>query len=92
MEACERDDSLNAKITTQSMVRNACKLLQATRIKATSHLDFTVKTTSKMSKKVKALAPVVQRPDNFICWIRHYPESKIYFMLNVVQGFRTLLN
>ena len=24
------------------------------------------------------LAPVVQRPDNFIRWIRHYPGSKIY--------------
>ena len=37
-------------------------------------------------------APVVQRPDNFIRWIRHYSGSKIYFTLNVVQGFRTLLN
>ena len=35
-------------------------------------------------------APVVQRPDNFIWWIRHYSESKIYFTLNIVQGFRTL--
>ena len=38
------------------------------------------------------LAPVVQRPDNFIRWIRHYSGSKIYFTLNVVQGFGTLPN
>ena len=37
-------------------------------------------------------APVVQRPDNFIRWIRHYSGSKIDFTLNVVQGFRTLPN
>ena len=37
-------------------------------------------------------APVVQRLDNFICWIRHYSGSKIYFMLNDVQGFCTLPN
>ena len=37
-------------------------------------------------------APVVQRPDNFIRWIRHYSGSKIYFTFNVVQGFRTLPN
>ena len=37
-------------------------------------------------------APVVQRPDNFIRWIRHYTGSKIYFTLNVVQGFCTLPN
>ena len=37
-------------------------------------------------------APVVQRPDNFICWIRHYSGFKIYFTFNVVQGFRTLPN
>ena len=34
--------------------------------------------------------PVVQRPDNFIRWIRHYSGSKIYFTVNVVQGFCTL--
>ena len=39
-----------------------------------------------------ALAPVVQRPDNFIRWIRHYSGSKIDFMFNAVQGFRTLPN
>ena len=38
------------------------------------------------------LVPVVQSPDNFIRWIRHYSASKIYFTLNVVQGFRTLPN
>ena len=38
------------------------------------------------------MAPVVQRTDNFICWIRHYSGSQIYFTLNVVQGFRTLPN
>ena len=39
------------------------------------------------------LAPVVQRPDNFIRWIRYYSGPKIiYFTLNVVQGFRTLPN
>ena len=38
------------------------------------------------------LAPVVQRQDNFIRWIRHHSGSKIYFTLNVVQGFRTLPN
>ena len=37
-------------------------------------------------------APVVQRPDNFIRWIRHYSGSKIYFTLTVVEGFRTLPN
>ena len=37
-------------------------------------------------------APVVQRQDNFIRWIRHYSGSKIYFTLNVVQGFGTLPN
>ena len=37
-------------------------------------------------------APVVQRPDNFIRGIRHYSGSKIYFTLNVVQGFRTIPN
>ena len=37
-------------------------------------------------------APVVQRPDNFIRWIRHSLASKIYFKLNVFQGFRTLPN
>ena len=36
--------------------------------------------------------PVVQRPDNFIRWIRRYTGSKIYFTLNVVQGFCTLPN
>ena len=36
-----------------------------------------------------SLAPVVQRPDNFIRWIRHSSASKIYFTLNVVQGFCT---
>ena len=38
------------------------------------------------------LAPVVQRPDNFIRWIRQYSGSKICFMLNIVQGFRILPN
>ena len=43
------------------------------------------------------LAPVVQRPDNFIRWIRHYSGSTdytdyIYLTLDVVQGFRTLPN
>ena len=38
------------------------------------------------------MALVVQRPDNFIRWIRHYTRSKIYFTLNVVQGFCTLSN
>ena len=38
------------------------------------------------------MAPVVQRQDNFIRWIRHYTGSKIYFTLNVVQGFRRLPN
>ena len=41
---------------------------------------------------LKDQAPVVQRPDNFIRWIRYYSGSKIYFTLNVVQGFRTLPN
>ena len=39
-----------------------------------------------------SLEPVVQRLDNFIRWIRHSSASKIYFTLNVVQGFRTLPN
>ena len=38
------------------------------------------------------LAPVVQRPDNFIRWIRHYSGSKIYFTLHVAHIFRTLPN
>ena len=38
------------------------------------------------------LAPVVQRPDNFIRWIRHYSGSKLYFTFNVVHGFHTLPN
>ena len=42
--------------------------------------------------KTKHQAPVVQRPHNFIRWIRHYSGFKIYFTLNVVQGFRTLPN
>ena len=37
-------------------------------------------------------APVVQRPDNFFRWIRHSSAPKMYFTLNVVQGFRTLPN
>ena len=37
-------------------------------------------------------APVVQRLDNFFRWIRHFLGSKIYFTLNVVQGFHTLPN
>ena len=41
---------------------------------------------------VKVQVPVVQRPDNFIRWIRRYSGSEIYFTLNVVQGFRTLPN
>ena len=40
----------------------------------------------------KSLAPVVQRPDNFIQWIKYYSGSKIYFTLNAVQGFCTLPN
>ena len=40
------------------------------------------------TKAVILQAPVVQRPDNFIRWIRHYSGSKIYFTLNVAQGFR----
>ena len=43
-----------------------------------------------MDMDFRGQAPVVQRPDNFIWWIRHYSESKIYFTLNIVQGFRTL--
>ena len=38
-----------------------------------------------MVQQFSALAPVVQRPDNFIRWIRHYSGSEIYFTLNVVQ-------
>ena len=38
------------------------------------------------------LAQVVQKPDNFIWWVRHYSGSKICFTLNVVQGFSTLPN
>ena len=46
----------------------------------------------KMSMKFRGQAPVVERPDNFIRWIRHYSGSKIYFTLNVVQRFLTLPN
>ena len=38
------------------------------------------------------LGPVVQRPDNFIRWIRHYSGLKIYLTLNVVKGFRSFSN
>ena len=48
--------------------------------------------TSDTHLACKLQAPVVQRPDNFIRWIRHYSGSKIYFTLKVVQGFRTLPN
>ena len=48
--------------------------------------------SEKCGKTQDNLAPVVQRPDNFIRWIRHYSGSKIYFTLNVVQGFGTLPN
>ena len=48
------------------------------------------KLSKPVSCKVTHLAPVVQRPDNFIRWIRHYLGSKIHFTLKVVQGFRTL--
>ena len=43
-------------------------------------------------QKEPVQGPVVQRPDNFIRWIRHYSGSKIYFTLNIFQGFRTLPN
>ena len=42
--------------------------------------------------KLAHQVPVVQRPDNFIRWIMHYSGSKIYFTLNVVQGFCILPN
>ena len=42
--------------------------------------------------KATEQAPVVQRLDNFIRWIRHYSGSKIYFKLNIVQAFRTIQN
>ena len=47
--------------------------------------------TSFLERQIQ-LARVVQRLDNFIRWIRHSSASKIYFTLNVVQGFRTLPN
>ena len=47
---------------------------------------------SQVNDVTVVLAPVVQRPDNFIHWIRHYSGSKMYFTFNVVQGFRTLPN
>ena len=49
-------------------------------------------TLHKQFNKNVNLAPVVQRPDNFIRWIRLYSGSKIYFTLNVVHGFLTLPN
>ena len=54
-------------------------------------LQLTPNNLSFLKKKIQQV-PVVQRPDNFIRWIRHYSGSKIYFALNVVQGFRTLPN
>ena len=33
------------------------------------------------------LAPGLPKPDNFIQWISHYPECKIYFALNIDIGF-----
>ena len=44
---------------------------------------------SKTGMDFRGQAPVVQRADNFIRWIRYYSGSKIYFRLNVVQGFCT---
>ena len=41
---------------------------------------------TKTRSGIQALA------STFIRWIRHYSGSKIYFTLNVVQGFRTLPN
>ena len=43
-------------------------------------------------RHIKVQVPVVQRPGNFIRWIRHYSGAKICFTLNVVQGFRILPN
>ena len=58
--------------------------------------NLSIGLSGKLAKSVSwstfALAPVVQRPDNFIRWIRHYSGFKIYFTLNVVQGFRTVPN
>ena len=31
----------------------------------------------RIEKHIKELAPVVQRPDNFIQWISHYPTVSI---------------
>ena len=49
-------------------------------------------TNLEVSEDLENPAPVAQRPDNFIRWIRHYSRSKIYLTLNVVQGFRALPN
>ena len=62
--------------------RNKCNLIQ----------DLKVISNSKWQPRTEDQAPVVQRPDNFIWWIRHYSGSKINFTLNVVQGFRSLPN
>ena len=48
--------------------------------------------TENLSGRIIRLAPVVQRPHNFIRWIRRFSGSKKYFTLNVVKGFRTLPN
>ena len=55
-------------------------------------VSFSKSQPDKLFINGKLLAPVVQRPDNFIRWIRHYTGSKIYFTSNVVQGFHTLPN
>ena len=68
------------------------QLMDARRRQTASGDGGVVGQTSDLSDEVvrKQQAPVVQRPDNFIRWIRHYSGSKIYFMLKVVQSFRTL--
>ena len=38
--------------------------------------------TQKVFVLVHSWGTIVQRPDNFVRWIRHYSASKIYFTLN----------
>ena len=45
-----------------------------------------------LSTKAIHQAPVVQKAENFNRWKSHFSGPKIYFTLNVVQGFPTLPN
>ena len=43
-----------------------------------------------MGMNSRGQAPVVQRADNFIHWISHYPEEQMYSNECFWQGFHTI--